>query len=105
MEADLRINLAKYSTLFDLLPLGVTMSDQNGQIIESNQEAIHSWVFLKKNKKAGKLGGEQWAIVRPDKTPMPPEEYASLRAMKENRRVENIEMASSRVRIKSPGSA
>ena len=41
MENELRINLTKYSVLFHSLPLGVTVSDKEGKIIESNQEAIN----------------------------------------------------------------
>jgi two-component system NtrC family sensor kinase len=34
----------------------------------------------------------EWHIVRPDGTPMPPDEFASVRALKEKRVVENVEM-------------
>ena len=92
MEDELRINLAKYSVLFDTLPVGVTISDQDGQILESNQEASHLLGLAAEEHKRRKIGGEQWKIIRPDKTPMPAEEYASVRALKEQRRVENVEM-------------
>ena len=39
MEDELRINLTKYSVLFDTLPAGCNGTDQNGHILESNQEA------------------------------------------------------------------
>jgi PAS domain S-box-containing protein len=92
MEEDLQINLTKYSALFDLLPLGVTLSDQNGQLLESNQEAIRLLGLTEAEQKNRQIGGEQWEIIRPDRKPMPQEEFASVRAMKENRRIENIEM-------------
>ena len=44
------------------------------------------------NKSDRLIHGEEWKIIRPDKTPMPAEEYASVRALKEQRRVENVEM-------------
>jgi nitrogen fixation negative regulator NifL len=92
MEDELRINLTKYSVLFDTLPLGVTVTDQNGQILESNQEATRLLGLSEEEQKRRLIQGKEWQIVRPDKTPMPSEEYASVRALKEHRRLENVEM-------------
>ncbi len=96
MEDDLRINLTKYSVLFDTLPLGVTVTDQNGHIVESNQEATRLLGLSEAEQKGRLIYGEEWKIVRLDKTPMPPEEFASVRAMKEQRRIENVEMGISK---------
>ena len=96
MEDDLRINLTKYSVLFDTLPLGVTVTDQNGQIVESNQEATRLLGISEEEQKRRLIHDEQWKVVRTDKTTMPPEEYASVRALKENRRIENVEMGISK---------
>lgn len=91
-EDDLRINLTKYSVLFDTLPLGVTVSDKNGHILESNQEATKLLGLSEEEQRRRMIQGEEWKIVRPDGTPMPPEEFASVRAMQEQRRIENVEM-------------
>ncbi len=69
MEDELRINLAKYSELFDALPVGVTISDQDGQILESNQEASHLLGLSEEEQKRRTIGGREWKIIRPDKTP------------------------------------
>ena len=53
MEDELRINLTKYSVLFETLPLGVTITDQNGQIVESNQEATRLLGLSDEQQKAG----------------------------------------------------
>ena len=37
----LRITASKYSRLFDLIPIGVTLTDPDGRLIESNREAEH----------------------------------------------------------------
>jgi PAS domain S-box-containing protein len=92
MEDELRINLTKYSVLFDTLPLGVTVTDQNGQIVESNQEATILLGLSGEEQKGRSINGGEWKIVRPDHSPMPPEEFASVRALKEKRRIENVEM-------------
>ena len=92
MEDDLQINLAKYAVLFDSFPLGVTVSDQNGKIIETNQEASILLGLSEEDQKRRQISSEEWKIIRPDGTPMPADEYASVRALKEKRRVENVEM-------------
>jgi PAS domain S-box-containing protein len=92
MEDDLRINLTKYTTLFETFPLGVTVSDQNGQILESNPEAIRLLGLSEAEQKQRQIDGVEWKIIRPDRTPMPTEEYASVQALKEKQRIENVEM-------------
>jgi PAS domain S-box-containing protein len=92
MEEDLRINLTKYGVLFDTMPLGVTISDKEGRILESNQEAARLVGLTEEEHKKRQITGEEWKIIRPDRSLMPEEEYASVRALKENRRVENVEM-------------
>ena len=92
LEEELRINLTKYSVLFDTLPLGVTVSDQNGNIIESNREASVILGLSEAEHTQRQIDGEQWKIIRTDRTPMPPDEFASVQALKEHRRVENVEM-------------
>lgn len=91
-EDDMRINLTKYSVLFNSFPLGVTVSDKNGNIIESNQEAVLLLGLPEEEQNRRKIDDKEWKIIRPDKTPMPKEEFASVRALNEQRRVENIEM-------------
>ena len=92
MEEKLKINLAKYAVLFDSFPLGITISDQNGQIVESNQEAARLLGLPEAEHKRRQISGEEWKILRPDRTPMPVEEFASVRALKEQRRVEDVEL-------------
>jgi nitrogen fixation negative regulator NifL len=92
MEEELRTNLTKYRVLFDTLPLGVTVTDKNGQIIESNQEAMRLLSLSMEEQKHRMIQSEDWKIVRPDRTPMPVNEFASVRAMQEQRRIEDVEM-------------
>ncbi|PWB51139.1 MAG: hypothetical protein C3F13_14865 [Anaerolineales bacterium] len=92
MEEDLRINLTKYSVLFDTLPVGVTITDCDGQIIESNSEATRLLGLSKEEQHHRLIGGKEWEVVHTDRTPMRPEEFASVRAMNEQRRIEDVEM-------------
>lgn len=92
MENDLRTNLTKYTSLFHTLPLGVTVTDKNGQIVESNQEAMRLLGLSQEKLKRRRIADKGWRIIRPDGSPMPAAEYASVRAMQEQQRIENVEM-------------
>ena len=92
MEDELRINLTKYSVLFDSLPIGVTVSDRDGKILEANQEATQLLGLLKEEQLQRQIDGQEWSIIRTDGTIMPAEEFASVRALKDQQRVENVEM-------------
>ncbi|WP_161569258.1 sensor histidine kinase [Candidatus Oscillochloris fontis] len=92
VEAELNVALTKYRTLFEALPLGITVSDHTGQIVESNAMAERLLGIGKEEQQYRHIDGAEWHIVRPDGTPMPPEEFASVRALKEQRLIENVEM-------------
>jgi PAS domain S-box-containing protein len=91
-EDALKVNLIKYQTLFESLPIGITISDKAGNILESNKEAERLLKLPKKEHAKRNISGPEWRIVRPDGSPMPAHEYASVKALKENRLVENVEM-------------
>lgn len=91
-EEELKISLAKYKVFFDFLPFGITVSDSKGQILESNQKAESLLGLSTKEHKKRNIAGKEWKIIKKDGSPFPPEEYASVRALKENKIVENIEM-------------
>ena len=88
----LRLILSKYQTLFDLFPAGISISDSQGQIIETNSIAQHMLGLAPELQKQRKIDGVEWQIVRPDGSPMPASEYASVRALDEKCQVENVEM-------------
>jgi diguanylate cyclase (GGDEF)-like protein/PAS domain S-box-containing protein len=87
-----KINLAKYTTLFELFPLGITVAGTDGRILESNREAERMLGVSRQEQEQRTVGGSEWSIIRPDGTPMPAEEFASVRALQEQCRIENIEM-------------
>ena len=91
-EEALKVSLTKYKVLFDSFPLGISISDQNGKIIESNKEAARLLKLPKKVHEKRNIHGNDWQMIRPDGTPMPDAEFASVRALKEQRLIENIEM-------------
>jgi two-component system CheB/CheR fusion protein len=91
-EEALRVSLMKYQTLFDLFPAGITISDSKGQIIETNSIAQRMLGLSPEQQKQRQIDGQEWQIIRPDGSPMPASEYASVRALNEKCQVENVEM-------------
>jgi diguanylate cyclase (GGDEF)-like protein/PAS domain S-box-containing protein len=92
VEKSLRIALAKYKTLFEYFPLGVTIADGAGYILETNPAAAKLLSVPREEHTQRSIDGAEWRIIRPNGDPMPSEEYPSVRALKENRLIENVEM-------------
>jgi PAS domain S-box-containing protein len=91
-EAALRTSEEKYRVLFDMFPLGITVADKDGRILEGNRGAERLLGISKEEQERRAIDGAEWQIIRRDGSIMPSEEYASVRAMKENRLIENVEM-------------
>ncbi len=91
-EAKLAESEEKYRVLFNAFPLGITVSDSSGNILESNARAADLLGVPKNEHETRRIDGDQWHIIRPDGKPMLAEEYAAMRALKENRLVEQVEM-------------
>jgi len=91
-EETLQITLAKYKTLFESFPLGITVSDEVGNVIESNASSEILLGISTDEQTRRSIDGPDWQIIRPNGTPMPSEEFASVKALKEKRLVKNVEM-------------
>jgi PAS domain S-box-containing protein len=91
-ETALRVSLEKYRVLFESFPLGISVTDVAGNLIEANRESERLLGVPRDEHAQRKYDGLEWLIVRPDGTPMPSDEYASVRALRERRLVENVEM-------------
>ncbi len=89
-EEALRESEAKLRILFNLLPVGVSVLDANRNVVEANPA-------LKRilNLNSDGLSQKEYAhriYLRTDGTPMPPEEFPSMRALVENRLIEDVEI-------------
>lgn len=91
-EHDLQIILSKYQILFDIFPIGITISDSTGKIIESNQIAETFLGISLKEQEKRNINGQEWKIIRSDGTIMPASEFASVRALEESKQISNVEM-------------
>lgn len=91
-EEALKVSLAKYKVLFESFPLGITISDEAGNIVESNKQAERLLGISTDEHNSRQIDSKEWRIINADGSPMQPEEYASVIALKENRLVENVQM-------------
>ncbi len=92
----LRVSLEKTieerTALLDVLPLGITVSNSEGRIVEVNQESERLLGLTVDEHRSRYINDPAWEIVRPDGTPLPAEEYAGSRALRDQTVVRNVEM-------------
>jgi PAS domain S-box-containing protein len=92
MGQSLEESKEKYQTLFQVFPIGIDITDQNGKIIESNAVSEQILGLSSQAQSELEIDASEWKIIRPDGSIMPPEEFASVRALKENRFIHDVEM-------------
>ena len=83
---------AKYRMIFELIPSGITIAGTTGRILESNKESERLLGIPREEHASRNIDSEEWEIVRRDLSPMPASEYASTRALQEQRVITNVEM-------------
>jgi len=77
--------------LLDLVPVGITITDERGAIVDANRLSEELLGISVAEHKQRQYDGPEWDIIRPDGTPMPSDEYASVRALLDQRIVRNVE--------------
>jgi len=91
-DAALRASEAKYRVLFESFPLGISVLDEEGNILEVNEISERLLGLSRDEHLRRKIDDARWRTIRADGRPMPPEEYAALRALQESRPIEDAEM-------------
>ncbi|WP_295588027.1 PAS domain-containing protein [uncultured Lamprocystis sp.] len=79
-------------TIYDLLPVGISITDRSGRIVDCNQASERLLDLTREEHLQRHYVGKEWTIIRPDGTPLPADDYASVRAMVEQRPVHDVEM-------------
>lgn len=83
----------KYRVLFEAFPIGISITDDQGEVIEINQ-ALGRLTTLAMQTSLGRDSTADGAcVVRPDGTPMPREELPSMRALRAQQAVHDTELA------------
>jgi len=72
----------KFRVLFEIFPIGITISDDQGRILQANPASEAILGLPASHHLSRMIDGGEWRILRPDGSPMPPEEFASVRALK-----------------------
>jgi len=75
------IALTKYETLFEHFPLGISVADATGVILEANPIAETLLGVSTREHLQRSLDHRAWRICRLDGTPMPPAEFPAVRAL------------------------
>jgi PAS domain S-box-containing protein len=91
VEIALQESTEKYKLLFQILPIGILITDTNGKLIEANP-MLGDILGVSPQEYIEHLGyTTHWQIIRADGSIMPTSEFASVRALQENCLIHNIE--------------
>ena len=104
MGRKLRDSEERMRRLIETMAEGVVLISADGQITQANPAAEHILGLEQSEIQDRSYVGPEWEIIRPDATPMPPEEMAGPRAMQEKRLVKDVEMGVKFPMAPSPGS-
>jgi PAS domain S-box-containing protein len=91
-QEELRINLAKYQVILESLPLGISITDASGNIVECNGATERLLGDPRWEPDGRRPDGSRWRLIRPDGSHLPVEERPGVLALRENRLVENLEI-------------
>lgn len=80
----------KLRTIFDIIEVGIIITDVNGMIVDCNKRFVDYVGIPSEVLKKKKYDVNDWYLIRPDGTKMAYEEFASTRALKENKTIKNV---------------
>ena len=92
MEAVLKENQQKYRTLFEILPIGISITNGEGKILEVNPASEQILGISNAESIRRKYDSPELQIIRPDSTPMRGFEFPCARVLAENRVIKNVEL-------------
>ena len=73
--------LVRQQAIFEVLPVGITITDPSGNIVDCNPASERLLGISKAEHLARSYDSHEWSILRDDGTTMPTEDYASVRAL------------------------
>ena len=79
----------RFRMIFDMLPIGISLGDHHGNLVDCNAAAQR---LLGISKAQFVNRDPAWQVLRPDGSPMPSDEYATERALTEQRAVLDVSM-------------
>ena len=93
-EEDLRASQEKYRALFEAFPIGISLTDEDGNVIEINRKLGRIGTLATVARFTRELGmtSLEARLVHPDGTPLKHDELPSTRAIREQRVVDDVEL-------------
>jgi len=94
-EAATRVSeqaLARLRAIYDILPVGLTITDPDGRIIDCNPASEKLLGISREEHLTRRHDDKKWTILREDGSVMPPEEYPAVVALQQRRAVHNVLM-------------
>jgi PAS domain S-box-containing protein len=91
-EAALKQSEEKYRVLFESFPLGVSITDKDGNIIEVNRLSERLLEFSAGEHTKKRLDSADWKVIGSDGERLGTEDLPGVRAQRENRLIEDAEM-------------
>jgi PAS domain S-box-containing protein len=88
----LRANEARLRAVYEVLPVGITLTNREGCVIDGNPASEKLLGLRRDEPLARGLTNLKWKFLRPDGSALPPEESASARALQEGVAIRNMEM-------------
>ncbi|BAY47078.1 sensory box histidine kinase [Scytonema sp. HK-05] len=92
LQNELRTSQQKYKTLFDILPIGIVITDPEGKVVEVNPASEEILGISAAEHCGRRYDSPEWQIIRPDGSPKPTSEYGGVIALTEQRVVRDVEM-------------
>ncbi|WP_235585277.1 PAS domain S-box protein [Thiomicrospira sp. XS5] len=89
VEDMIAMNEERLRTIFEILPIGISLTDRDGHILECNSASEKLLGLTREEHTSRRYDDDVWLIYREDGTPMPPDEYASVRALQDHTTVKN----------------
>jgi PAS domain S-box-containing protein len=91
LKSALEASQQKYQTLFKILPVGVSITDAEGNIIEANPASETILGISVEDHTKRTYNEPTWRIIGPDHRIMPASDYASVRALQDHRVIRSQE--------------
>ena len=92
LEKELINTKIKLDKILEVAPVGINIADKKGNLIYANSFSQYLLGLTEEQITKRQIDGVEWEIIRLDYSKMPPDEYASVRALKENKLITNVEM-------------
>lgn len=85
-------NQVKFKTIFDIVQVGISITDERGNIVDCNKASNTILGNTRKEHLSLNLISEDWDVLRHDNTPMQSDEFPGVLAMKNKLPISNIVM-------------